>query len=119
MKGAVPAEITVEQIGFADAEDVYQMEDQALLNVGDTYTLALTAPYNDLTSDVLTVLGGPVAAQQIETSNDSSMGGVRTATKNRRWPTDLTRQGLSNQARRGTEWASHHRGYGMADSQAP
>jgi len=119
VKGEVPAAITVEQIGFVDGENIYQLKDQPLLRVGETYVLALTAPYDDPNSEVLTILGGPAAAHPIDPNDEMADRGLRTAVENRRWPANLSRQGLGHQAKRGGEWANHHSGYRMANSQAP
>ncbi|HEV2757215.1 MAG TPA: hypothetical protein VG318_15725 [Actinomycetota bacterium] len=118
MKGELPDSVTVAQIGFELDGDVYQMEDQPLLEVGETYVLALTAPYEDAASEVLTVLGGPVSAAAVDVADEAALEGLRTAAEHRKWPSDLPRQALGEQARRGAEWASQHRGYGMARSHA-
>lgn len=57
LKGAARGRIVVSQLGYVDSGDLYVLEDQAMLQEGHTYLLAITTE----DSGQHTVIGGPQA----------------------------------------------------------
>lgn len=108
LKGLVPSEIVVEQIGIDDGTTIYEMREQPLMTVGETYVLALTAPGGRIESRRLTVMAGSVSGQPVSIDDSQTMRQLRTAAQSRVWPESLIIEGESAHRDYQADWARRH-----------
>lgn len=107
LKGSVPDRIIVEQVGFDRQGIRYELEDQPMIEVGDTYLLALTTP-SDLNSDVLTVVAGTVSGQRIAAENSEMIAAFQEAVSASIWPENLLDDAEILQEGHDANWTAEH-----------
>lgn len=92
LKGELPASVVVKQHGFASGNDLEVLEDQPLLQVGQTYVLMTNPALDGETSD-LTLLAAPLATIHTTDSNrDEIVRDIRDAIRNQEYPPGLARK---------------------------
>jgi len=107
LKGSTPSEILVSQLGVADEASRMEMEEQPLLQVGDTYVMGLIAP-SDPGSEVLSLIEGPVSGQP---ATELSIATVVEGIARSIWPSALKSSGELNHIAAGVSWAVLHAGF--------
>ncbi len=119
LKGTVPERVLVSQeftAGLTTNED----EHQPLLQVNGTYLFALTVPGDDLQSDVLTLLAGPVSGQPVDPADEATMSRLERAVTAEQWPPEFDRKGAqARHVRTGSRWAALPPGYATSASSGP
>ncbi|MDP9405442.1 MAG: hypothetical protein M3O86_02415 [Actinomycetota bacterium] len=120
LKGTVPERVLVSQEAFTTGTTAEGHAGQRRLQVNGTYLFALTVPGDDLQSDVLTLLAGPVSGQPVDPADEATMSRLERAVTAEQWPPEFDRKGAqARHVRTGSRWAALPPGYATSASSGP